>query len=59
MAVSVPRRKSAHIRPQLADVDTFEAFPFAGHVPISHLADFYGLAIAEAEKAKRCGGLHC
>jgi cell volume regulation protein A len=55
MAVSVPRRKSAHIQPQLAEVDTFGAFPFAGHVLIGEIADFYGLPVPEAEKAKPVG----
>jgi potassium/hydrogen antiporter len=55
MAVSVTRRKSAHIQSQPADVDTFGAFPFAGHLPIGQIADFYGLPVPEAEKATPVG----
>jgi cell volume regulation protein A len=55
MAVSVTRRKSARIQPEPAEVDTFGAFPFAGHVPIGRIADFYGLPVPEAEKATPVG----
>ncbi len=54
MAVSV--RKKAHVQRQLADVDTFGAFPFAGDVLIGEIADFYGLPVPEAEKTKPVGG---
>jgi cell volume regulation protein A len=55
MAVSVPRRKSTRIQPEPSAVNTFGAFPFAGHVPIGRIADFYGLPVCEAEKAAPVG----
>ena len=50
MAVSAPRSKSAPTRLEPADVVTFGAFQFAGHVPVGKIADFYGLPVPHAEK---------
>jgi cell volume regulation protein A len=55
MAVSPPRSKSASIRLEPADVVTFGAFQFGGHVPVGKIADFYGLPVPQAEKATPIG----
>jgi cell volume regulation protein A len=55
MAVSAPRSKSASTRLEPADVVTFGAFLFAGHVPVGKIADFYGLPVPQAEKATPVG----
>ena len=51
MAVSARRSNSASTRVEPADMVTFGAFQFAGHVPVGEIADFYGLPVPEAEKA--------
>ena len=55
MAVSVTRPRGAYTQLEPADVVTFGAFHFAGHVPIGKIADFYGLPVAQAEKATPVG----
>jgi cell volume regulation protein A len=55
MAVSAPRSKSASARLEPADVVTFGAFQFAGHVPVGRIADFYGLPVPSTEKATPVG----
>jgi NhaP-type Na+/H+ and K+/H+ antiporter len=55
MTVSPPRSKSASTRLEPADVVTFGAFQFAGHVPVGKIADFYGLPVPQAEKATPVG----
>jgi potassium/hydrogen antiporter len=55
MAVSAPRSRSASTRPEPAEVVTFGAFQFAGHVPVGKIADFYGLPVPQAEKATPVG----
>jgi len=49
--MSIPATE--HGSPQLepAEVVTFGVFQFAGHVPVGEIAEFYGLPIAQAEKA--------
>ena len=51
MAVSVTRPTGTHTQLEPADVVTFGAFHFAGHVPVGKIADFYGLPVPQAEKA--------
>jgi hypothetical protein len=53
MAVIGHRTTCRHLEP--ADVVTFGAFQFAGHVPVGKIADFYGLPVAQAEKATPVG----
>ena len=55
MAVLAPRSKSASTRLEPADVVTFGAFQFAGHVPVGKIADFYGLPVPQTEKATPVG----
>ena len=55
MAVSASRPKSASTWLGPADVVTFGAFQFAGHVPVGKIADFYGLPVPQAEKATPVG----
>jgi len=55
MAVSVTLDKMTFGRLEPADVVTFGAFQFAGHVPFGKIADFYGLPVAQAEKATPIG----
>jgi cell volume regulation protein A len=55
MAISAPRSKSTSTRLEPADVVTFGAFQFAGHVPVGEIADFYGLHVPQAEKAMPVG----
>jgi hypothetical protein len=55
MAVSVTRPKDAYTELEPADVVTFGAFQFAGHVPVGKIADFYGLPVPQAEKATPVG----
>jgi potassium/hydrogen antiporter len=55
MANSVPRRKGAYTQLEPTDVVTFGVFHFAGDVPVGKIADFYGLPVAQAEKATRVG----
>jgi NhaP-type Na+/H+ and K+/H+ antiporter len=53
MAVIGHRTTCRQLEP--ADVVTFGAFQFAGHVPVGEIADFYGLPVAQAEKARPVG----
>jgi NhaP-type Na+/H+ and K+/H+ antiporter len=55
MAVSTTGSKSRSTRLEPADVVTFGAFQFAGHVPVGKIADFYGLPVPQAEKATPAG----
>jgi cell volume regulation protein A len=55
MAVSVTGRRTTYSQLEPADVVTFGAFQFAGHVPVGKIADFYGLPVAQAEKATPVG----
>ena len=55
MAVSAPGSKCASTRLEPADVVTFGAFQFAGHVPVGKIADFYGVSVPHAEKAMPVG----
>jgi cell volume regulation protein A len=55
MAVSAPRSKSTSTRLEPADVVTFVAFQFAGHVPVGKIADFYGLPVPQADKGTPVG----
>ena len=55
MVVSAPGPKSGSTRLGPADVVTFGAFQFAGHVPVGKIADFYGLPVPQAEKATPVG----
>ena len=55
MAVSAPRSNSPSTRFEPADVVTFGAFQFAGHVPVGKIADFYGLPVPHADKATPVG----
>ena len=55
MAVSVTRPNNAYTQLEPADVVTFGAFQFAGHVPVGRIADFYGLPVPHAEKATPVG----
>jgi potassium/hydrogen antiporter len=55
MAVSVALDRTVYGRLEPADVVTFGAFQFAGHVPFGKIADFYGLPVAQAEKATPVG----
>jgi NhaP-type Na+/H+ and K+/H+ antiporter len=55
MAVSVAWSKSAYSKLEPAEVVTFGAFHFAGHVPVGKIADFYGLPLPQAEKATPVG----
>lgn len=54
VALSVSRYGSTG-QPERADVLTFGAFQFAGHVPVGRIADFYGLPVSESEKATPVG----
>jgi NhaP-type Na+/H+ and K+/H+ antiporter len=49
--MAVLESKSASTPLEPAEVVTFGAFQFAGHVPVGKIADFYGLPVPEAEKA--------
>jgi potassium/hydrogen antiporter len=51
--MSIPATKHGSGFPQLgaAEVVTFGAFHFAGHVRVGEIAEFYGLPIPPAEKA--------
>jgi hypothetical protein len=53
MAVIGHRTTCRQLEP--ADVVTFGAFQFAGHVPVGEIADFYGLPVAQAEKVRPVG----
>jgi hypothetical protein len=55
MANSVPRRKGAYTQLERTDVVTLGVFHFAGDVPVGKIADFYGLPVAQADKATRVG----
>jgi potassium/hydrogen antiporter len=55
MAVSITRHRTTYSQFEAADVVTFGAFQFAGHVPVGKIADFYGLPVAQAEKATPVG----
>ena len=55
MAVSVTRPNNAYTRLEPADVVTFGAFQFAGHVPVGRIADFYGLPFPTRRRRRRSG----
>jgi NhaP-type Na+/H+ and K+/H+ antiporter len=55
MAVSTIRHRTMYSQLEGADVVTFGAFQFAGHVPVGKIADFYGLPVPQAEKATPVG----
>ena len=55
MAVWVLRHRTTYRQLEPAEVVTFGAFQFAGHVPVGKIADFYGLPVAQAEKATPVG----
>ena len=56
--MSIPATGHGSGYPQLepAEVVTFGAFHFAGHVPVGEIAEFYGLPIPQAEKATPAAG---
>jgi cell volume regulation protein A len=55
--MSIPATGHGNRYPQLAlaEVVTFGAFHFAGHVPVGNIAEFYGLPIPQAERATPVG----
>jgi potassium/hydrogen antiporter len=55
--MSIPATGHGTRYPQLApaEVVTFGAFHFAGHVPVGNIAEFYGLPIPQAERAMPVG----
>jgi cell volume regulation protein A len=55
--MSIPATGHGTRYPQLepAEVVTFGAFHFAGHVPVGNFAEFYGLPIPQAERATPVG----
>jgi cell volume regulation protein A len=55
MPVLATGHGTSYPQPEAAEVVTFGAFHFAGHVPIGNIAEFYGLPIPQAEKATRVG----
>ena len=54
MAVSAPRPKNAYTQLEPAD-RSHSGVPFAGHVPVGKIADFYGFPVPQAEKATPVG----
>ena len=57
--MSIPATRHGIEYPQLepAEVVTFGAFHFAGHVPVGEIAEFYGLPVPQGEKATPVGDL--
>jgi potassium/hydrogen antiporter len=53
--MSIPATEHGHSQLEPAEVVTFGVFQFAGHVPVGEIAEFYGLPIAQAEKATPVG----
>jgi potassium/hydrogen antiporter len=55
--MSIPATGHGTRYPQLApaEVVTFGAFHFAGHVPVGNIAEFYGLPIPQVERATPVG----
>ena len=55
--MSIPATGYGTRYPRLApaEVVTFGAFHFAGHVPVGNIAEFYSLPIPQAEKATPIG----
>jgi potassium/hydrogen antiporter len=53
--MSIPATEHGHPQLEPAEVVTFGVFQFAGHVPVGEIAEFYGLPIAQAEKATPVG----
>ena len=51
----IPATKHGYPPLEPAEVVTFGAFQFAGHVPVGEIAEFYGLPIPQAEKATPVG----
>ena len=55
MAVSATGHRTTYNEPEPANVVTFGAFHFAGHVPVGKIAEFYGLPIPQAERETPVG----
>ena len=55
MSIPATGRGTRYPQPSPAEVVTFGAFHFAGHVPVGNIAEFYGLPISHAEKATPVG----
>ena len=55
MSMPATGHGSGYPQPEPAEVVTFGAFHFAGHVPVGKIADFYGLPVPQAEKATPVG----
>ena len=55
MSISATNHGSEYPQLEPAEVVTFGALHFAGHVPVGQIAAFYGLPIPQAEKATPIG----
>jgi potassium/hydrogen antiporter len=53
--MSIPATEHGYPQLEPAEVVTFGVFQFAGHVPVGEIAEFYGLPIAQSEKATPLG----
>jgi potassium/hydrogen antiporter len=53
--MSIPATEHGYPQLEPAEVVTFGVFQFAGHVPVGEIAEFYGLPIAQSEKATPVG----